>query len=68
MRAPTPTAAGIAAQAHYEAVVAIIGSDPQDTVRIMPMSKADHAVYSHYTGTPEAVAARILDARKQRQA
>jgi hypothetical protein len=47
---------------HYAAVKAIVG----DLSILGGLKPEDHKVYSHFTGTPEAVAARIMAARAVR--
>jgi hypothetical protein len=61
MRAPVKTEASIAAEAHFKAVKEICGS-----TELGSWSMDDHKVYSRFTGAPEAVAARVLEARKAR--
>jgi hypothetical protein len=47
-------------EAHYAAVKAIVG----DLTVIGGLCREDFEVYRRYTGTPEAVAARIVAARE----
>ena len=63
MRAPNMTTERKAQEAHYTAVKAIVGDLNPITGGL---KKEDHIVYMRYTGTPEAVAARILAAREAR--
>jgi len=62
MRAPTPTPESIEREAHYSAVKEIVG----DLSLIGGLQLEDHRVYQKYTGTPEAVAAKIIEARAAR--
>jgi hypothetical protein len=64
MRAPVRTPEGLEQEKHYAAVKAIVG----ELTIINGLCKEDFEVYRRYTGTPEAVAARILAAREARAA
>ena len=64
MRAPAPTVASIALEAHYAAVKAIVG----DLNLIDGLKVEDFKIYLRFTGSPEAVAARIMEARAARGA
>ena len=63
MRAPKKTPESIEREKHYSAVKVIVG----DLNLVGGLKKEDHEVYNRYTGTAEAVAARILSARESRK-
>ena len=63
MRAPKMTPERQEREDHYAAVKAIVG----DLNLINGLKREDQEVYNHFTGTPEAVAARILTAREVRK-
>lgn len=62
MRAPKMTPERAEAEKHYAAVKAIVG----DLSVFGGLKPEDQKVYNHFTGTPEAVAARIIEARAAR--
>jgi len=62
MRIPTRTAAGLEQEKHYKAVKDIVG----DLSMFNGLNPEDFEVYRRFTGTPEAVAARIIAARQER--
>ena len=62
MRAPQMTPERAERERHYSAVKKIVG----DLNLINGLKKEDHEVYCHFTGTPEDVAQRILNARRER--
>ncbi len=62
MRAPAMTPERAEREKHYAAVKAIVG----DLNLVGGLKTEDQKVYNHFTGTPEAVAARIMTARAER--
>jgi len=62
MRAPVMTPERAEREKHYAAVKEIVGN----LNLFGGLETEDLKVYNHFTGTPEAVAARILTAREGR--
>ena len=63
MRAPAPTAKSIALEAHYAEVKKLVGN----LTILNGLEKEDFKIYQQFTGSPEAVAARIMEARAARR-